>query len=180
MQQHRTIVRNCAPENLEIPRCAIAHLRFVADATPRNDGKNQCPSRPARQTHVVPTGSSRMDAMRDLPVAPPCRTQSRLPRRANHEHLSTHPAALKRGASRSSRTLAVGCDGRTPPSAFQNADERRGPDGEIVWSWHPDADAKFATALLRRAGDGGQKARRTGEITYKPLKPSRREGRMIG
>src|SRR5712691_171431 len=25
--KHRTMVRNCAPENLEIPRCAIAHLR---------------------------------------------------------------------------------------------------------------------------------------------------------
>src|SRR5437899_1644366 len=25
--KHRTLVRNCAPENLEIPRCAIAHLR---------------------------------------------------------------------------------------------------------------------------------------------------------
>jgi hypothetical protein len=37
-----------------------------------------------------------------------------------------------------------------------------------VWSWHPDADAKLATVLAHRAGDGGQKARRTGEITYKP------------
>jgi hypothetical protein len=35
-------------------------------------------------------------------------------------------------------------------------------DGEGVWSWHPDAGVKFA---LRNAGDGGQKARRTGEST---------------
>jgi hypothetical protein len=41
-------------------------------------------------------------------------------------------------------------------------------DGEVVWSWHPDADAKFAVTLARRASDGGQKARRTGESTYKP------------
>jgi carboxypeptidase PM20D1 len=27
--KHRTMVRNCAPENLEVPRCAIAHLRFA-------------------------------------------------------------------------------------------------------------------------------------------------------
>ena len=33
-------------------------------------------------------------------------------------------------------------------------------DGKGVWSWHPDAGVKFA---LRRAGDGGQKARRTEE-----------------
>jgi len=36
-------------------------------------------------------------------------------------------------------------------------------DGQAVWSWHPDADAKLATTLSRRVGDGGQKARRTGE-----------------
>jgi hypothetical protein len=23
-----------------------------------------------------------------------------------------------------------------------HADERHGADGEVVWSWHPDADAK--------------------------------------
>jgi hypothetical protein len=40
-------------------------------------------------------------------------------------------------------------------------------DGEVVWSWHPDADAKFAMTLARRAGDGGQQARRTEESTYK-------------
>ena len=40
-------------------------------------------------------------------------------------------------------------------------------DGEIVWSWHPDADAKrWRVYALSR--DGGQKARRTEEITYKP------------
>ena len=33
-------------------------------------------------------------------------------------------------------------------------------DGEGVWSWHPDAGVKFA---LGSAGDGGQKARSTGE-----------------
>jgi len=26
--KHRTMVRNCAAENFEIPGCAIAHLRF--------------------------------------------------------------------------------------------------------------------------------------------------------
>src|SRR6266508_2444606 len=32
--KHRTMVRNCAPENLEIPRCAIAHLRFASSMRP--------------------------------------------------------------------------------------------------------------------------------------------------
>jgi hypothetical protein len=46
--------------------------------------------------------------MRNLPVAPTCRMRTRLPRRANHEHFFAHPAALQRGVSRSSRTLANG------------------------------------------------------------------------
>jgi hypothetical protein len=41
-------------------------------------------------------------------------------------------------------------------------------DGEVVWFWHPDADAKFATKLTLRADDGGQKARCTEESAYKP------------
>ena len=39
-------------------------------------------------------------------------------------------------------------------------------DGEIVWSWPPDAGVKSASDEL--AGDGGQRARRAEEITYKP------------
>jgi hypothetical protein len=52
-------------------------------------------------------------------------------------------------------------------------------DGQVVWLWHPDADAKFAPMLTHRADDGGQKARRTGESTKQPLKPLRREGRLL-
>jgi hypothetical protein len=39
-------------------------------------------------------------------------------------------------------------------------------DGEIVRSRSPDAGIKFAADDV--ASDGGQKARRTEEITYKP------------
>jgi hypothetical protein len=41
-------------------------------------------------------------------------------------------------------------------------------DGEVVWSWRPDAGAKSAKMLPHLAGDGGKKARFTGETTYKP------------
>jgi len=51
-------------------------------------------------------------------------------------------------------------------------------DGEAVWSWRPDAGAKFATALTRRAGDGGKKARSPGSAE-ETVKPSRGECRMI-
>src|SRR3954454_16050758 len=40
--------------------------------------------------------------------------------------------------------------------------------GQAVGSWHPDADATLATALTRCAGNGDQKARRTGETTEQP------------
>ena len=38
-------------------------------------------------------------------------------------------------------------------------------DGEVVWSWLPDAGVKFA---LRRADDGGKKARSPGRARRKP------------
>jgi len=34
---------------------------------------------------------------------------------------------------------------------FLRADERHGADGEVVWSWHPGADAKFAMQRASRA-----------------------------
>jgi len=47
--------------------------------------------------------------------------------------------------------------------AFRERTNNTDADGQAVWSWHPDADVKLATMRSRRAGDGGQKARRTGE-----------------
>jgi hypothetical protein len=43
-----------------------------------------------------------------------------------------------------------------------HTDERCVADGEIVWSWHPGADAKFA-ALDERTDDGGKNAGPRGE-----------------
>src|SRR5438445_4041366 len=51
-------------------------------------------------------------------------------------------------------------------------------DGEVVWSWRPDAGAKFSRKRFRES-DGGKRARSPGRARYKPLKPLRREGRMI-
>jgi len=52
-------------------------------------------------------------------------------------------------------------------------------DGEVVWFWHPDAGAKLAMMLRIVACDGGKKARSPGRARRKPLKPSRRECRLI-
>src|SRR6202035_4761888 len=55
----------------------------------------------------------------------------------------------------------AGCGGRE-----WHIDERAFlADGEAVWSWHLDAGVKLA---LRRAGDGGQKARAPGRSRSKP------------
>jgi hypothetical protein len=97
----------------------------------------------------------------------------------NHDSLP--PSRLdKRGASRSSRTLrrdAVGVSmlqrGLSAPTNDVDA------HGQVAWSWHPDADAKLATTLTRRTGDGGQKARRTGENAKQPFHPSRGECRDV-
>jgi hypothetical protein len=43
-------------------------------------------------------------------------------------------------------------------------------DGEVVWSWHPDADVKFLRSKLL-GDDGGKKARSPGRVRRKPLKP---------
>jgi hypothetical protein len=61
------------------------------------------------------------------------------------------------------RTLIVRTDGA-------------GADGKVAWSWLPDAEAKRAE---RSARDRGKKARSLGRARRKPLKPSRRECRMI-
>jgi len=47
-----------------------------------------------------------------LPVVPICRMHAALFGTPNHQHDSRRPAPLKRGASRSSRTLGAGCGGR--------------------------------------------------------------------
>jgi hypothetical protein len=55
----------------------------------------------------------------------------------------------------------------------------READGEVVWFQRPDADAKLATMLAHRAGDGGNKARSPGRARRKPLKPLRRKRRIM-
>jgi hypothetical protein len=49
--------------------------------------------------------------------------------------------------------------------------------GKVAWSWPPDAEAKPCGYEPR--GDRGKKARSLGRARRKPLKPLRRECRMI-
>jgi hypothetical protein len=64
-----------------------------------------------------------------------------------------------RGASRSSRVLGAGCDGR-----WQRVRRARQlADDEVVWSWRPWAGAKFAGD--DPASDGDYEVTDTGEST---------------
>ena len=53
-------------------------------------------------------------------------------------------------------------------------------DGEVVWSWRPDAGVKFARRHERLRMMGARKAGSPGRARRTPLKPLRREGRMFG
>src|SRR6266699_6954174 len=75
-----------------------------------------------------------------------------------------HP---QEGASRSSRTLGTGCDGRTSPSAMIARTNGGCADGEVVWSWRSDAGAKVADLS---ANDGGNQAMVTEESTKETVK----------
>src|SRR4029077_9581388 len=69
---------------------------------------------------------------------------------------ASHPL---RGALRTSRTR-----GGMRWTRMCATDERAlSADGEVVWSWRPDAGAKFAAARAA-AGDGGKKAGHRGEL----------------
>ena len=52
----------------------------------------------------------------------------------------------------------AGCDGRGDVDTTNDV----AADGEVVWSWRPDAGAKFAKMLPRLASDGGKRARSPG------------------
>src|SRR5580704_4925993 len=79
----------------------------------------------------------------------------------------------KRGASRSSRTLEAGCDGRDVLR-----DEQHIADGEIVWSWRPKAGAKFSRMMR---GDGDNKVRSPGRsrISRKTIAQGRPVVRLV-
>jgi len=111
----------------------------------------------------------------DLPVVSICRNPTALRISPNQIHNSRHPGPTNEGRrDRHGRwawdAVDAGCA----------SDEGAIPaDGEVVWSWHPDADAKLATMLRIVACDGGKKARSPGRARSKPLKPLRRECRVF-
>ena len=88
-------------------------------------------------------------------------------------HFISLAVSPHRGAARDRHGRGVGCGGRG--SAL---DESRDADGKAVWSWRPDAGAKFRKGYSSD-NDGGKKARSPRRARNKPLKPLRGECRVI-
>src|SRR5882757_10781597 len=69
--KHRTAMCYCTPENLEIPQCAIAHLRSGACAPSRNDGPNKkSPGKPGLFAYLGWKGSILLEEARKLLLEP--------------------------------------------------------------------------------------------------------------
>jgi hypothetical protein len=114
--------------------------------------------------------------MINLPVVPICRTSPALCCRANQNDALARPAPEKRGGSRSSRTLGAGCDGRTSPGAIV---ARRAAFVRTAKPCGPGASTLALSSWIRSTDDGGKRARSPRRARRKPLKPSRRECRLI-
>jgi hypothetical protein len=110
--------------------------------------------------------------MRKLPVVPLCRRPALLLETPNqNDHLRVPPPQEGRIAI----VTDVGSGMRW--TLWRRKTNAAEADGEIVWSWRPDAGAKFLRSKLLR-DDGGKKARSPGRARYKLLKPLRGECRM--
>ncbi|MGJ5136316.1 DUF262 domain-containing protein [Bradyrhizobium oligotrophicum] len=63
-------------------------------------------------------------------------------------HFRPSRASSKRGVRESSRALGVGCGGRVGVAArIRERTNNFDTDGEIAWSWPPDAEVKLADVL---------------------------------
>ena len=99
-----------------------------------------------------------------LPVVPTCRIPSGLPKHPNQWLPFIRPASTKRGASRSSRTLEAGCDGRKVSKRDLRADERSlcGRRSRMVLA--PRRWRQVGGDASHHADDGGKKARSPGRL----------------
>jgi hypothetical protein len=154
MQKHRT-------RNLEIPRCAIAHLRSGANAPSRNDSFPDCFGSLSSAAHS-----------RDPLAHPGCypvRGPSRIIRFLKFRNFACQRTQISsliravlphRGAC-ARHERGAGCGGRG------SARDERGlfAYGEVVSFWRPNAGVKSA---IRSAGDGVKQAWSPGRARSKP------------
>jgi len=75
-------------------------------------------------------------------VAPDRRRKIRLHRRANQVHISCRLGLATEGRFAIVTNAGWRCGGRVGLQRDLSCGRTNWCDGEIVWSWHPDADAK--------------------------------------
>jgi hypothetical protein len=100
-----------------------------------------------------------MHAMRKLPVVPICRTHHRLRRRANRNDLLVHPASMKRDV----RAVVTTREAEMRWTRMARQTNVACADGEVVWSWPPDAEVKLAMMLRITLTTGARKPGPRGE-----------------
>jgi hypothetical protein len=108
-----------------------------------------CDCTTGKSRHLRENLSSRRSKNKSLRVDP----KSNLQFSPSRSHM--------RGASRSSRTLEAGCDGRGSVRRNHCATNDAAADGEIAWSWRSDAGAKVVDT---NHGRRWQPSMVTGEI----------------
>src|SRR5580692_8151304 len=104
--------------------------------------------------------------MRKLPVVPICRRFLLLLFPPNHKHHPRCPASMKRGvtADRHETWVRDAMDAGGVERAHVARTNDADADGEGVWSWRPDAGAKFLRSNLsgttgaREPGPRGERA----------------------
>src|ERR1700730_15155736 len=104
-----------------------------------------------------------MHVMDDVAVVPLCRRRAALPKTPNQQHRSACPAPLKRGVSRSSRTLGAGCGGR-------GGGARRAAQKRTAKSCGPDAPTLASSLRYVFRRRRWQKSPVTGESTKETVK----------
>src|SRR5205823_2205352 len=101
--KHRTLVHNCAPENLEIPRCAIAHLGSGANAPSGDDdyvvtSSSRRSAAPSAASHRARREGSPWRSGRSCAAAPARDRRRRIcaPRIATRSSSPWRPASWRR------------------------------------------------------------------------------------
>ena|SRR5947207_6001076 len=126
----------CRPSKLKVCKCSRTSFNKT-DATNRSKrqstGELICPT----GKNFVARENLSTPSRKNIPLRVCPKSNLQFPLSRSH----------KRGASRSSRTLGAGCDGRTSPSAMIARTNGVCADGEVVWSRRSDAVAKFVKTL---------------------------------
>ena len=91
----------------------------------------------------------------------------------------SHPASSKRGVRAIVTTREAGMRWTLSRQALLRETTGEMADGEVVWSWRPKAGVKWRRAHRIAQTDGDNKVWSPGRARRTPLKPPRRECRLL-